>query len=166
MQVTVEGDDDLPSRSFKTREDSHMLAIVAVETNDFDHWMELIQPLQEFCRVIGTAVVDEDHLVALTHPMQGAHQPVSQLFERRCLVQDGHDDGEIDALAAPSLLWPIREQPSSPLMSDEMTCLWRDQAQNALVCRSICHEKDAVATLPESRGLLSAQEDPLRLGKT
>src|SRR5262245_18957301 len=78
-----------------------MLAIVAVETNDFDHRMELIQPLQELCRVIGTAVVDEDHLVVLTHLMQGAHQSVSQLFERRGLVQDGHDDGEIDALATP-----------------------------------------------------------------
>jgi hypothetical protein len=101
LQVPVEGDDDLPLRPFKTRKDRHMLAVIAVETNDFDRRMELIQPLQELCRVIGTAIIDEEHLVALTHPMEGAHQPVSQRFERRCLIQDRHDDGEIDALTTP-----------------------------------------------------------------
>jgi hypothetical protein len=50
-------------------------------------------------------------------------------------------------------------------MSDEMTRLWRDQAQDAVVCRSICHEKDAMAALPEPRQLLSDQEEPGCLGK-
>jgi hypothetical protein len=40
-------------------------------------------------------------------------------------------------------------------MSDAMTRLWRDRAQNALVWRSIGHPKDTTVSRPEPRQLLS-----------
>ena len=63
-----------------------MLAVVAVEANDFDGGMEFIQAFKKLGRLIGAAVVNEDHFVALADPLQGAYQSLSQLIERRRLV--------------------------------------------------------------------------------
>jgi hypothetical protein len=50
-------------------------------------------------------------------------------------------------------------------MSDKMTRLWRDQAQGALVYRSISDHKDTAVSLPKPCQLLAAQEESGGFGK-
>jgi hypothetical protein len=95
LQIAVHRHDDPAARAGEPRMHGRMLADIALEPHSADVRVAVVDPLERRERPVRRPVVDVEHLVRPAERRQGRRQAPLQLLERRALLEERHDDGEL-----------------------------------------------------------------------
>ena len=95
LEVAVHRHDDRAADAGQARVHRGVLAGVPLQAHRPHARVGLVQPLERREGPVGRPVVDVEHLVGAAEGLEGARQPGVQLVERRLLLEERHDDGEL-----------------------------------------------------------------------